>query len=109
MIDFVMELFDLDFRAAIKRLDGDFGLGLTNSPPDREAIRERRRKQIRARAQKDAACREYRRKLDEIRACIVLVRHAAPDETGEFSDYRAPAFTRLPELDYWFETHPSPF
>ena len=43
VIDFVMELFRLDFRQAVVRIDNDFGLGLTGKRPDsREAAKIRR-------------------------------------------------------------------
>lgn len=51
IIDFVMRLFDLNFRQAVLRINADFHLGLTSSKPDRaarsaalEARREERRK-----------------------------------------------------------------
>lgn len=54
IIDFVMRLFDLNFRQAVLRINADFHLGLTSSKPDRaarsaalEARREERRKRIR--------------------------------------------------------------
>lgn len=36
MIDFVMELFGIDFRQALLRIDTDFGLGLYGKKPDRD-------------------------------------------------------------------------
>lgn len=36
VIDFVMKLFDLPFQAACKRLNDDFGLGLSDEPPSEE-------------------------------------------------------------------------
>lgn len=37
IIDFVMRLFDLNFRQAVLRINADFHLGLTSSKPDRAA------------------------------------------------------------------------
>ena len=37
VIDFVMRLFDLNFRQAALRINADFHLGLTPSKPDRAA------------------------------------------------------------------------
>ena len=55
IIDFVMRLFDLNFRQAVLRINADFHLGLTSSKPDRaarsaalEARREERRKKDQA-------------------------------------------------------------
>ena len=55
IINFVMRLFDLNFRQAVLRINADFHLGLTSSKPDRaarsaalEARREERRKKDQA-------------------------------------------------------------
>lgn len=49
VIDFTMELFQINFQQACVRLDNDFRLGLTGIKPDRkaqsEAIRKRREEQ----------------------------------------------------------------
>lgn len=108
VIDFVMELFGLGFTDAVNRLDADFSLGLTNTPVDREAVRERRRKRLRAEAAKDAARREYRAKTEEFRKCHEIVSQYIPDKNGEVSEEFAQALIRLPELEYWFDTHECP-
>ncbi len=107
-IDFVMELFGLDFRNALMRLDADFCLGLTGAKPDRAAIQERKRRQIRTRAQKDAACREYDRMIREFRTCNEIIRTQQPKDIGEMSDEFVYAMKRLPELEYWFDAHDAP-
>ena len=55
VIDFVMRLFDLNFRQAVLRINADFHLGLTSGKPDRmerskvlEARREEQRRKDRA-------------------------------------------------------------
>lgn len=109
VIDFVMELFGCNFIDALKRLDMDFGLGLMNAPLDREAVNARRRQQIRAKAKKDAEIREYRQKIKEFRECNEIIQHMQPDENGEIPDVLADALKQLPALEYWFDTHESPF
>lgn len=108
VIDFVMELFGLGFQDALKRLDTDFSLGFTDAPVDRSAVMERRRNRLRAEAAKDAARREYRRKTEEFRACHEAINRCAPDENGEISEEFAQAVKRMPELEYWFDTHECP-
>lgn len=39
IIDFVMRFFDLPFRDAVKKLNADFGLGLSMEKPNREEMR----------------------------------------------------------------------
>lgn len=108
VIDFVMELFGCSFTDALKRLDTDFTLGLTNAPVDRDAINARRRQQIRAKAKKDAEIREYRQKIKEFRECNEIVQRIQPDKFGEIPDILADALKRLPALEYWFDTHDFP-
>lgn len=57
VIDFVMRLFDLNFRQAVLRINADFHLGLTSSKPDRavrsvalKARREEQRRTVQAEA-----------------------------------------------------------
>lgn len=38
VIDFVMELYGINFQQACLRLDSDFNLGLSNAPVDRRAV-----------------------------------------------------------------------
>lgn len=100
-----MELFGLGFVDAVKRLNADFSLGISDMPMDREWAMERRRKRIRAGAAREAAKREYRKKLDEFQRCNQIVNRCAPDENGEITEEFAWALKRLPELEYWFDTH----
>lgn len=67
-IDFVMELFGLDFRRAAVRLDLDFSLNLTSArpvPAEKSAILEQRRRKQKARKQleeeEDFLCKEHYR------------------------------------------------
>ena len=57
VIDFVMQLFDLNFRQAVLRINADFHLGLTPSKPDRasrSAALEARREEQRRKAHAEA-------------------------------------------------------
>ena len=54
VIDFVMQLFNLNFKQAVLRINSDFHLGLTSSKPDRSTysrILEARREEIRRKEQ----------------------------------------------------------
>ena len=50
VIDFVMRLYDINFRQAVLRLDLDFGLGLSQAPQlsraEQSAILEARRREV---------------------------------------------------------------
>ena len=46
VIDFVMELFQIDFRQACVRLNNDFFLRLTNDVPDKKTVAEWQKKRL---------------------------------------------------------------
>lgn len=66
MIDFAMELFNINFHQACLRLDADFNLGLSNAPVDRKAVsaalqkrKEEQRKAEQLEAEQIAFNQEY--------------------------------------------------
>lgn len=100
-IDFVMALFDLDFRQAVVRLDMDFSLNLTNErqlPPVRPAILEERRREQKRRAELetevDRLTKEHYR-LHRNRQLYI------PDGPSiDFHPLFAEALKKLPEVQY---------
>lgn len=103
VIDFVMKLFNIPFREAVARLSADFGLNLTNSPPDRKArseALERRRREAAARARRDEALRslseEYRRCYEIVNLCTPQQRE---DGTVWFHPLYEEAVKSLPVLE----------
>ncbi len=104
VIDFVMKLFDLDFRQACLRLNVDFGLGLSEEAPDRAAVSarllERRREQLR----REKLEAEYRELAEEYRILWQAKLLAMPSETDILAGYIHPMYAeavkKLPELEY---------
>ncbi len=100
VIDFVMQLFDLDFRQALLRLNADFGLGLTNTRPSRAEAS----KIALERAREARELEEYRR---EYQGRTVLYRaYWKALQAGEETPLYFMALEKLPQLDYWFDQHP---
>ena len=106
VIDFVMRLFDLNFRQAVLRLNADFQLGLTDNKPDRaarSAALEARREEQRRKAQAEANFRfmthefQYRK---EIRDTFQPVRQG---DTVFFHPFYVEAVKRLPYIEYWLD------
>lgn len=101
-IDFMMELFDLDFRQAVVRLDMDFSLNLTGEKPAPAALEERRReRQRRAElaAEEEVLNKEFYR-LHQNRQLY------APDGLSIEPDFHplfAEALKKLPDVQYRLE------
>ena len=102
-IDFVMELFELDFRQAVARLDMDFSLNLTGerpAPAARSAILEERRKERKRRAELEAEEERLAKEHYRLHRNMQLY---APDglsvETA-FHPLFAEALQKLPEVQY---------
>lgn len=106
VIDFVMQLYGIDFAQAVIRISSDFGLDLTvrRAPSHIEAkiITERKQKE---REQQEAE-EEYNRMTQEYRRLWEAKREFAP-ETFLSGIYIHPlyaeALQRLPYLEYWLD------
>lgn len=103
VINFVMELFGLNFSQAIIRLNSDFKLGLTASkppPPQHSAaLAERRRERREAERKREellGLCREHRYYLE----CI---KYMPPDGPDFIHPFYAEAVKRIDYLDYLTE------
>ena len=109
VIDFVMKLFDIDFRQACVRINTGFSLGLTGERPshaERSALLEARR---RAAEKQEALEREIREKAEEHRYWWEVTKYFCPDqkdaEAGYIHPLYAEALKRLPYLEYWLDEH----
>lgn len=97
-IDFVMQLFDLDFRQAIARMDMDFSLNLSGQRPrpvPSALLEERRRMQRRKNelnAEIAALASEHRR----LHHALVHLQPQRPED--EIDPLFAEAVKRLPEI-----------
>ena len=109
VIDFVMKLFDIDFRQACVRINTDFLLGLTGERPshaERSALLEARRRAV---EKQEALEREIREKAEEHRYWWEVTKYFCPDqkdaEAGYIHPLYAEALKRLPYLEYWLDEH----
>ena len=108
VIDFVMLLFDLNFRQAVLRIDADFHLGLTSSRPDRaarSAALEARREERRHKEQAEKNFRLMAQELhywQEVRDTFQPVRQG--DEVFYHPLY-VEAVKRLPYIEYWLDDY----
>ena len=106
VIDFVMRLFDLNFRQAVLRLNADFQLGLTDRKPDRaarSAALEARREEQRKKAQANANFRFMTHEFhywSEIRNTFQPVQQGA---AVYFHPFYVEAVKRLPYIEYWLD------
>lgn len=106
VIDFVMRLFDLNFRQAVLRINADFRLGLTPGKPDkaeRSRVLEARREEQR---RKDQAEAYFRFMLSEQRYWKEAMNVFAPAVQGEKACYHplyVEAVKRLPYIEYWLD------
>lgn len=101
VIDFVMKLFDLDFKQALVRINSDFGLGLSASggPSVEEASRH-----LQQRAKEQKELEEFRRIYQ---SKTILHRHMwAALQSGEETPLYFSALRELPILDNWFDENP---
>lgn len=106
VIDFVMKLFDIDFRQACVRLNMDFSLNLIGERPSRteqSALLEARRREA---EEKAAFEQKYREMAAEHRYWWEVLKYFAP-KPGErvLHPLYAEALFRQPLLEYWLDEH----
>ena len=106
VIDFVMRLFDLNFRQAVLRINSDFRLGLTSSKPNRaerskvlEARREdpRRKDQPHANPNFTPPDHPHWREAEDVFVPVVQ------GEKAYYHPLYAEAVKRLPYIEYWLD------
>ena len=106
VIDFVMRLFDLNFRQAVLRINSDFHLGLTTRKPDRaarSAAMEARREEQR---RKDQAEENFRYMTSELHYWKDVLEVFPPVRQGYDAYYHplyVEAVKRLPYIEYWLD------
>jgi hypothetical protein len=111
VIDFVMELSNVDYPAALAQLNADFHLGLSMDKPDPSALaqaRRRREEEERRRAIYEA---EYYRHVDDFSRLYYAFSHKQPKQPEDMDNLDpeyVEACHRLEGLEYWFQTNPHP-
>lgn len=105
-IDFVMALFDLDFRQAVARLSMDFSINLPDrytTQPARSAILEARKREQRRRAELDAEAGRLTKEHYRLHQNRQLYAPDGPDTETDFHPLFAEALQKLPEVQYRLE------
>lgn len=108
VIDFVMRLFNLNFRQAMLRLNADFHLGLTSSEPDRaarSAVQEARKEEQRRKAQAEE---NFRYMISELHYWQEARDTFLPIRQGDDVYYHplyVDAVKRLPYIEYWLDDY----
>lgn len=107
IIDFVMELYGVNFAQAVVRLNADFGLGLTwerPSPSERaEVIQERRMAAERARRMQEKYRALAREHLYWHEAAVLFAPSQEAWEAGAIHPLYVEAMRRLPKLEWEIE------
>lgn len=108
VIEFIMQYFNLDFRAAIVRLNYDFRLGLINDEPqDWQRIAELKRKKLHEQRELNAFRKEYQQRSLLFRELWIARRDFSPKTPEEqLHPLFVQALTQLDYLEYWFEENP---
>ena len=106
VIDFVMRLYDLNFRQAVLRINADFHLGLLTEKPDpaaRSAALEARREEQR---RKDQAEENFRYMASELHYWKDVLEVFPPVRQGDTAYYHplyVEAVKRLLYIEYWID------
>lgn len=108
VIDFVMRLFDLNFRQAVLRINADFHLGLTPSKPDRaarSAALEARREEQRREAQAEQNFRYMAAELHYWQEAKDVFPPIRQDNDVYYHPLYVTAVKRLPYIEYWLDDY----
>ena len=106
VIDFVMRLFDLNFRQAVLRINADFQLGLTESKSDRvarSAALESRREEQRRKAQAESNFWFMTNEFYYWKEIRDTFQPTWQEDIVFFHPLYAEAVKRLPYIEYWLD------
>ena len=106
VIDFVMRLFDLNFRQAILRINADFQLGLTENKPDRavwSAALEARREEQRRTVQAETNFRSMTREFHYWKEIQDVFQPTRQEYVVFYHPLYVEAVKRLPYIEYWLD------
>lgn len=106
VIDFVMRLFDCDFKTALQRLNSDFNLGLyrqsyRDRKTARDALRAKQEALRQRESKRDEAEKHYWFAFDRWRVADMIKDHYNPSKmNGKILSGYAEAVKSLPQLSY---------
>ena len=108
VVDFVMELFGLDFKRALLRLNADFDLGLSSTRPDRAACSEMLERRRAERWERELRERDVRDAVRRMWWCRDVLELLAPVRRGDeifIHPFYEEAAKELPKVEYWLDAH----
>ena len=106
VIDFVMRLFDLNFRQAILRINADFQLGLAENKPDRavrSAALEARREEQRRTVQSETNFRFMTREFHYWKEIQDVFQPTRQEDVVFYHPLYVEAVKCLPYIEYWLD------
>ena len=108
VVDFVMELFGLNFKQALLRINADFRLGLSSARPDRAVYSEMLERRQAEQREKE---RQEQKFFDMVRRmwwCRDVIEFLAPVQQGDeiyVHPFYEEAVKELPQVEHWLDTH----
>ena len=106
VIDFVMELFGINYQQAVIRINQDFSLGLTNQRTSRSMLSEaarRARQERREEEKREQEWWEAIRLLWYYREAAELAQPVRTENSVWIHPIYAEAVKALPEIEYWLD------
>lgn len=106
VIDFVMRLYDLNFRQAVLRINADFHLGLLTEKPDmaaRSAAIEARREEVRRNHQAETNFRHMVHELHYLQEARDTFPPIRQGDDVYYHPLYVEAVKRLPYIEYWLD------
>lgn len=108
VVDFVMELFGLNFKQALLRINADFHLGLSSARPDRAAYSEMLERRQAEQREKERQEQKFRDMVCRMWWCREVLELMAPAVCGE-DIWVHPLYERaakeLPWVEHWLDDH----
>lgn len=102
VIDFVMKLFDIDYKQAVVRISNDFGLGLTAKRENKYEYYKRLAEKRKAELEHQAFLEKYAAVAAEHRYWNEVLKYFSPKQTNGFiHPLYAEAVKMLPRLEFW--------
>lgn len=108
VIDFVMRLYDINFRQAVLRINADFHLGLLTEKPDmaaRSAAIEARREEVRRSHQAEANFRHMVHELHYLQEARDAFQPIRQGDDVYYHPLYVEAVKRLPYIEYWLDDY----
>ena len=108
VVDFVMELFGLNFKQALLRVNADFHLGLSNARPNRAAYSEMLERRQAEQREKERQEQKFRDMVRRMWWCRDVMEHLAPVRQGDeifIHPFYEEAARELPWVEHWLDDY----